>query len=59
MVKIKECTNGGYKEHRNPSLPARLGEALLDKCPSCWYSFPRGLSDINLSVGGKDEKRGV
>ena len=44
------CTNGCYKEHRNPSLPARLSKTLLDKCPSSWYKYPLSLLDLNLSV---------
>jgi len=43
-------TNGCYKEHRNPSLPARLGKTLLDKCPSRWYNYHPSLLDLNLSV---------
>ena len=49
MIKYN-CTNGCYKEHRNPSLPARLGKTLLDKCPSRWYNYFTSLLDLNLSV---------
>ncbi len=52
---IKKCTNGYYKEHRNPSLPARLGLTLLDKCPSSWYIKYKYINYIKLSVKKGDK----
>jgi hypothetical protein len=53
-MKGKISTKGCYKEHRNPSLPARLGLTLLDKCPSCWYNNYMHLNYINFSEVKKE-----
>ena len=50
MAKKIKCTKGGYKEHRNPSLPARLGLPLLDKFPSDWYPIYSKQYNLNVSV---------
>jgi hypothetical protein len=41
------------QERRNPSLPARLGIALLDKFPSCWYNYLITSKNLNFSIEGK------
>ena len=41
------------QERRNPSLPARLGIALLDKFPSCWYNYLITSKNLNVSIEGK------